>query len=137
MGLTDLGKLAENDVQGNLPAIFYSYLGYGIALRQKRIREGIRLCRHAVKSEFYQPENYLNLARTYLLAGQRKRAYEAVARGLQMDKGHRGLRRLLQQMGARKRPVIPFLSRNNLLNRILGKIRHDMTVGSKKRRAKS
>lgn len=134
-GLTDLGKLAENDTQGDLPGIFYSYLGYGIALREKRIRDGIRLCRHAVKLEFYQPENYLNLARTYLLAENRKKAYEAVAQGLKVDRGHRGLRQLLAQMGARKRPVIPFLSRGNVINRILGRVRYDLTRPPKKPKA--
>jgi tetratricopeptide (TPR) repeat protein len=133
-GLTDLGKLAENDTQGDLPSIFYSYLGYGIALRQKRIREGLRLCKHAVKLEFYQPENYLNLARTYLLAENRRKAYEAVSKGLQMDRGHKGLRALLQHMGARRKPVIPFLSRNHLVNRFLGRIRHDLKSSGKKKR---
>lgn len=133
LGLTELGKLAENDTQGDLPSVFYSYLGYGIALRQRRIREGLRLCQHAVKLEFFQPENYLNLARTYLLAENRRKAYEAVSKGLQMDRGHKGLRTLLQRMGARRKPVLPFLSRNNLVNRILGRIRHDLKTSGKKK----
>jgi len=134
LGLTDLGKLAENDTQGDLPSIFYSYLGYGIALRQRRIREGLRLCEHAVKLEFYHPENYLNLARTYLLADNRRKAYESVTKGLQMDRGHKGLRQLLKRMGARRKPVIPFLSRDNPVNRILGRIRHDLKTSGKKKR---
>lgn len=136
LGLTDLGKLAENDTQGDLPSVFYSYLGYGIALRERRIREGLRLCQHAIKIEFYQPENYLNLARTHLLAENRKKAYEAVTKGLKIDRGHRGLRTLLTEMGARKRPVLPFLSRDNFFNRLLGRIRHDLKTPRKKARGK-
>lgn len=131
-GLADLGRLA--DLQTELPAVFYSYLGYGVALREKRIRDGIRLCQHAVKLEFYQPENYLNLARTYLLADNRRKAFEAVSKGLQMDRGNRELRGLLQQMGARRRPVIPFLSRDNPVNRFLGRVRNDMQGSKKKTR---
>ena len=134
LGLADLGKLAENDTQGDLPSTFYSYLGYGIALRQRRIREGLRLCRHAVKLEFYNPENYFNLARTCLLAENRRKAYEAVTQGLQMDRSHKGLRQLLKRMGARRKPVLPFLSRDNPLNRILGRIRHDLKSSGKKKR---
>lgn len=131
-GLTDLGRLA--DLQTELPAVFYSYLGYGVALREKRIRDGIRLCEHAVKLEFYQPENYFNLARTYLLADNRRKAFEAVSKGLQMDRGNRQLRGLLQEMGARRRPVIPFLSRDNPVNRFLGRIRHDMQSSKKRKK---
>jgi len=56
-----------------LPGLFYSYLGFGVARFDRRVREGLTLCEHAVKREFYQPENYLNLARTHLLAGNRER----------------------------------------------------------------
>src|SRR6185436_10106884 len=60
LGLRYLGRLAEAGERTALPGLFYSYLGYGIALRQQRIDEGLRLCQHSVKVEFYQPENYLN-----------------------------------------------------------------------------
>jgi hypothetical protein len=51
-----------------------------------------------------------------------------------MDRGHKGLRALLQHMGARRKPVIPFLSRNHLVNRFLGRIRHDLKSSGKKKR---
>ncbi|MDP9121728.1 MAG: hypothetical protein M3O15_10255, partial [Acidobacteriota bacterium] len=71
-GLPALARIAEDDGRsGALPALVYSYLGYGIASRQQRVQEGLKLCQHAVKLEFYQAESYLNLARTQLLAGNR------------------------------------------------------------------
>src|SRR5437762_12834061 len=85
-GLRHLGWIAERgDAVSGLPGIFYSYLGYGIALREQRIEEGLKLCRHSIKLEFYQVENYLNLARTYLLAQNRAGAVRAVRDGLKID----------------------------------------------------
>ena len=78
-GLRYLGKIAEEKEQApDLPGVFYSYLGYGIALCQQRVEEGLKLCQHSIKVEFYQVENYVNLARTCLLAQDRKGAIKAV-----------------------------------------------------------
>ncbi len=108
----------------SFPGLFYSYLGFGIARFDRRVREGVALCEHAVKREFYQPENYVNLARTYLLADDRRRASETVLAGLKIDPDDRGLGDLLEELGIRRRPVIPFLSRRNPLNHLLGRLRH-------------
>jgi tetratricopeptide (TPR) repeat protein len=125
-GLPALARIAEQEARpGTLPALVYSYLGYGIALRQQRISEGLKLCQHAVKMEFYQAENYLNLARTLLLAGQRRPAVRAVADGLKVEPDNEQLLELQQhELGLRQRPVLSFLSRSNPINSLLGRIRH-------------
>jgi hypothetical protein len=41
-----------------------------------------------------------------------------------MDPGHAGIVRELKQMGIRRRPVLPFLARDNRLNVLLGRIRN-------------
>jgi tetratricopeptide (TPR) repeat protein len=124
-GLPALARIAEQEVRpGTLPALVYSYLGYGIALRQQRLGEGLKLCQHAVKLEFYQAENYLNLGRTHLLAGQRRAAVRAVADGLKIEPDNAQLLELQHDLGVRKRPVLPFLSRSNLFNLLLGRVRH-------------
>lgn len=126
-GLEILRRVAANDDrQGDLPGLFYSYLGFGIARFDRRVREGLQLCEAAVKKEFYQPENYLNLARTELLAGQREAAVEAIAAGRRIDPDHGGLAALQEELGNRRPPVLPFLSRRNPLNRLLGRLRHDL-----------
>ena len=122
-GLRQLGQIAERGDTG-LPGIYYSYLGYGIALREKRVREGLQLCRHSVKVEFYQADNYHNLARTCLLARQRSGAVRAVLDGLRIDPHHLGLLALRKELGIRGRPVLPFLDRGNALNQLLGRLRH-------------
>jgi hypothetical protein len=124
-GLPALARIAEQETRpGALPALVYSYLGYGIALRQQRLSEGLKLCQHAVKMEFYQAENYLNLARTHVLAGHRRAAVRAVADGLKVEPDHGQLLELQHELGLRKRPVLAFLSRSNPINSLLGRIRH-------------
>lgn len=124
-GLPALARIAEQEERpGALPALVYSYLGYGIALRQQRLQEGLKLCQHAVKLEFYQAENYLNLARTYLLAGQRRAAVRALGEGLKIEPDNPQLLDLQGEVGRRRHPVLPFLSRSNPLNLVLGRIRH-------------
>jgi len=123
-GLRYLGWIAERgEAVSGLPGIFYSYLGYGIALREQRIEEGLKLCRHSIKLEFYQVENYLNLARTCLLAQDRSGAVRAVRDGLKID-SHPELLALQEELGIRGSPVLPFLGRANFLNQLLGRIRH-------------
>lgn len=121
-GLNFLGQIAEAGCT-NVPGLYYSYLGYGIARCQRRTADGLKLCRHAVKLQFYEPENYLNLARTALLVNDRKVAMEAVRKGLKIDRNNRNLRALYRELGIRKRPVLRFLSRSNPINLLLGRIR--------------
>ena len=124
-GVDQLRRVAALAGQSQeLPSQFYSYLGFGVARFERRYRDGITLCKHAVKREFYQPENYLNLARTYMLIHDRSAAFDAVARGLQVDSNHEGLQAVRQELGVRRPPVLPFLDRSNPVNRLLGQIRH-------------
>lgn len=109
---------------GRLSSTGYSYLGYGMALRRRQTREGLKLCEQAVKMEFYQPDNFWNLARTQLLAGNRKAAAASMRRGLALDRGHRGLIALAKELGIRRSPVLRFLGRGNPVNVLLGKLRH-------------
>lgn len=131
-GLLYLGRVAEASDRSSLPGLFYSYLGYGIARCQNRVAEGLKLCEHSVKLEFYQPENYLNLARTCLLGKDRPGAVRAIRRGLKIDSQHLELLALYRELGMREAPVLPFLQRSNPLNQILGRIRHAFRTNGKK-----
>ncbi len=114
-----------DDGTKELPGVYYSYLGYCLAVYESRYNEGIKLCQAGVDREFYQAETYWNLARTYLLLDSRRKASDAIKRGLRVDPNSALLRSLRKSIGARKRPVIPWLARGNWLNRMLGKARHD------------
>jgi hypothetical protein len=126
-GLFYLGRVAEANARpSSLPGLFYSYLGYGIARCHRRVDEGLRLCEHSIKVEFYQPDNYLNLARTHLLGNDRAAAVRAIRRGLKVDPQHVELLALYRELGVRGDPVLPFLSRTNVFNQVLGRVRHAM-----------
>jgi len=70
--------------------------------------------------EFYNPDLYFNVARVYLAAGQRRKAWRAVCQGLRLEKRHSGLLGIMREMGVRRRPMIRFLPRNHLVNRLMG-----------------
>ena len=126
-GLTILADLVKDrGLSEHIPGVAYSFLGYGIARYQKQVKEGLRLCQHAVKTQFYHPDCHLNLARVQILAKNRKGAVHAIAQGLALDPRNAALRALHDEIGVRKRPVIGFLSRNNPVNRTLGRLRRNL-----------
>ena len=131
-GMDILGTIAEADRQGTeLPGLFYSYLGYGIARHEKRGKEGLALCQHAIKVQFYEPENYVLLARVYLLRNRRGKAIDALQKALKLNARPPEAIRLAREIGFRRQPVIPFLSRSNPLNIAFGKLRHALTQGKR------
>ena len=124
-GLGLLRKAARKEEREvSFSSLYYSYLGYGAARFDGERKDGLALCKHAVQMDRDEPENYLNLARVYLLAGDRKRAVAAVQQGLKANAHFVPLLALRAGMGYRQRPVLGFLSRDNWLNRLLGKRRH-------------
>ena len=125
-GMAYLVRVAEDESGDELPSTFHSYLGFGLAHHHRRIREGMDLCRHACRVSFYEPENFLNLARTSLLAGKRDEAFQAIRQGRALDPGSLQLRELHDKLGIRRQPVLRFLRRRNLINQILGRFRHDL-----------
>lgn len=110
-----------------------SYFGLCLALVQKKYKPAIDLCRRALDLQFYNAEHYLNLAKVYLLGGNRKKAVETADAGL---KGHREFEPLIEfrkSLGIRARPAVPFLDRANPINVTLGQARHAAKTGPKKK----
>jgi len=99
------------------------YVSYeGLALVHGNDRRGVLLCRRAAANETIHGDVFRNLARAELRLKNRRRACEAIQRGLSVESGHTGLRALRQRMGVRRSPAIPFLSRDHFLNRVLGQL---------------
>ena len=109
-----------------IPGVVYSFLGYGVAKYNNKLTEGIRLCEHAVKIQFYEADNHWNLARVNVLAKHRRNAVQAINAGLKLDSDHEGLLELKHAVGLRRDPVLGFLERDNPLNVFLGRIRHSV-----------
>ena len=84
---------------------------------------GVKLCRKAVVGEIRDAEVYYNLAMAEHRLGFRESTYMALRRGLKLDPEHAGLLRLKQQLVLReKHGFIPGLKRNNIVNRLVGKL---------------
>jgi hypothetical protein len=124
-GLPVLASVIEQRTpMDTVPGVVYSYLGYGVAKFQSKLREGMKLCEHAIKLQYYDAENHWNLARVHIVAGDRLAAFQSISRGLKLDPEHEGLLASQKEIGERKPPVLKFLKRSHPLNIWLGKWRH-------------
>ena len=126
--LTQIAQHEDSD--DPFPGYFYSYLGVAMARCEGRKREGIELARYGVELEPRDPESRLNLARAYLLIRNRRRAVRQLKIGLRVSPGNRALRSLRDNLGLRRPPLIPFLSRDFFLNQWMGRL----TYGREQRR---
>jgi tetratricopeptide (TPR) repeat protein len=111
-----------------------SYFGLAIALMRKQIKPAIDLCRRAVDLEFYNGDHYANLARVYVVAGNRKKALETIEQGLRLVPGHDYLIAVRRSLGVRSRPSVPFLDRSHPINVTLGQSRHAKKIAEKERK---
>lgn len=108
--------------KGKTP-LLNSYLAYCLAKEHKSYREAIELGRGAVNEQSGNLVLYLNLAKVYILADQRNNALKVLRQATKRGRDGRILR-LIKKMGIRKKPVLPFLQRENPVNIFLGKLRH-------------
>ena len=126
-GVEYLRYVAAREGRGlDQAGLFLSYLGCSMARVQGRKEEAIALCRRAVKVEFYQPENWANLAEVLILSDRRSEAIEAVEQGLEIDPQFGRLLKLHRSLGMRRRPILGFLPRSNPLNHVLGFLRSQL-----------
>ncbi|BDG01619.1 tetratricopeptide repeat protein [Anaeromyxobacter oryzae] len=103
---------------------FMSWYGVTLVLVERNSNLGVLLCDQALRLAGADPELLLNQARVHLALNQRERAVRAVARGLELWPDDPRLALARDALGTRRSPVLPFLSRNNPLNRALGRLRH-------------
>jgi tetratricopeptide (TPR) repeat protein len=103
---------------------YMSWYGLTLVLVERNSNLGVSLVDQALRVAGPGPELLLNSARVHLALKQRERAVRAIARGLEYFPDDPRLLAARDAMGSRSPPVLPFLSRNNPLNRLLGRLRH-------------
>jgi len=118
-------EYCERQVKVGKPISPSALACYGVALGHTgRQKEGLELCFQALFADRRNPDVYWGLADLYWLSRSRRKAVDAVDRGLSLSPGHPGLNRLRDEMGVRHAPPIPFLSRNSAVNVRLGRMMH-------------
>lgn len=128
-GFATLASLGDITRAKDLPSAYFSYMGLGLAKYRNQVPQGIKLCRHAIKLEFFHSEHYVNLARACLLQERyRREAVDAVREGLRIDPENPELIELEGMFGQRKKPVLGFLGRTNPVNQALGWLRHRLST---------
>ena len=105
-------------------SLIQSYLGLALVFSRVRGPEGLALCVEASRKEGAVPETLLNLGRAHLASGRKRKAFEALQRGLALRRNHPDILFELRCLGIRKAPVFRFLRRGNPLNIWAGRTLH-------------
>jgi tetratricopeptide (TPR) repeat protein len=102
---------------------YRSHYGFAVAMLEQRLDRGLALCRSALRDGGDEPDAYLNLARILLAHGRKSEGLKYLRRGLMIDPRHPALLFEWRRLGVRRSPVLAFLPRRHLLNRLLGRVR--------------
>jgi len=135
-GLIFLAEAYRRLTKDRIPPVALSYYGLCLGMNKGRTKEAAEFCQLAIEKEFYNSELYLNLGRVWAGSKARKKAIEAFERGLAIDPRNTALHAARTRLGVRKRPVFPFLGRENPINVALGKVRHGLKNESAAAKAK-
>jgi len=84
--------------------------------------KGLLLCREAASNEVVEGDVFLNLACAELESGNRKRAIDVIHHGVKIDAENTKLKRACTVLDCRKKYFIFFLSRDNRLNQLVGRM---------------
>ena len=112
-----------------IPGVILASYGLAVGMTTD-LKEGIEICHRALNSDRRNPEIYLSIARLQVQAGSRKKAVEAIERGLSFSDKNRELLALQKQIGQRQQPPVPFLSRNSPVNVKLGRLFHKLKTAN-------
>ena len=98
-----------------------SYYGLCVATVEKKTKQGAELCQKAIKLEPYEGKHWANLVRLWLGGNSRRKAVDALEKGLKATRNDKVLLRLRDEIGYRQAPYFRFLSRSNPLNKAYSK----------------
>ena len=113
---------AGNLTEKRLAAASFSYYGLCVAMVRRHYAQAVEYCNISLKRNFLDPDHRYNLAMVFLERDERKKAVETLNAGLRLQSNHKQINTILDRIGRRKGPVIPFLPRGNSLNIWLGKL---------------
>jgi tetratricopeptide (TPR) repeat protein len=103
---------------------YISFVGVSLGRAEKNWIPALKLCEMALSMKHNEAQLYLNLAEVYTSAGQREEALITLDRGLASLGPDARIQQARLKLGRRRSPTLPFLDRQNILNRHLGILRH-------------
>ena len=103
---------------------YVSFLGLSLARAERKWDRATELCEVAVTLRRNEVQFHLNLAEVYALAGRREKALDTLDAALASFGGDQRLKRARTRVEKRRKPLLPFLTRDHFLNRTFGKVRH-------------
>jgi len=102
---------------------YLSFLGLCVGMKGD-LAAAEKTCRKAAALSADDPIVFVNLGRVLLEGSKRKEARKNFMLAYKLDNTNAPAALELSRMGVRRKPVLPFLDRNNMLNVYLGKLRH-------------
>ncbi len=123
-----LSEYCDRQLRDNQPISGPLLADYALAVAHTGdSKEASQICLSALAHEKKNPDVYAALARIHGMSGSRRKAVDAIDRGLALSPRHPGLLAVQQDLGVRRPPPIPFLSRDNpwnvWLGRVMGRVR--------------
>jgi tetratricopeptide (TPR) repeat protein len=111
------------DLENNNP-YYISFVGVSLARSQRKWEPALKLCELALSMKHNEAQLYLNLAEVYTSSGQREEALITLDRALASLGPNARIQQERLKLGRRRSPALPFLDRQNIVNRYLGALRH-------------
>ena len=105
--------------------LYCSYLAVCLAKGKKEYKKAVSLCNEAMRRDPKNSIHFLHLGRVHLMANQKRDALRIFCMGLRYGENKEIIAEL-NRFGRRRRPFIPFLERNNPLNKMLGRLTYRM-----------
>lgn len=105
--------------------LYCSNLAICLAKEKKEFKKAISLCNEAIKKDPKNALHFLHLGRIHLMANQKRDAIRIFNLGLRFGE-NREIIAELNKFEMRRQPLIPFLARENPVNRFLGKLTYKM-----------
>jgi predicted Zn-dependent protease len=99
------------------------YVSY-VGAAQAKWSDAIKTCHAALRMNRRQVQLYLNLAEVYVAADRKQNAIDILAHAMHLAPHDVRLKMALGKLPVRRPAVLPFLPRQHMLNRSLGRIRH-------------
>ena len=103
-----------------------SYYGLCVAVLKHDLRRAIELCERAVRLQPNDGRHYANLARVFMMAGNRRKALATLDHGIRRLPADEWLEQIRDSFGYRRPSVLSFIPRRHPLNRFLGRVRYHL-----------